>query len=738
MPARPTLSPVWLVLTGILSVQFGAAVAKQLFDQIDPTAMVWLRLVTSAVVLVALARPALRGRTRLDWGVAVAFGLSLGLMNWAFYQSFARIPLGIAVTIEFVGPLTLAVIMSRRARDLLWVGLAAAGVAVLGLEPGSMNGAGVAFALLAGGAWAAYILLSARTGSRWPGLDGLAVASVVATLVITPFAVRAGGSDLLDPRVLALGAAVGLLSSVIPYSLELIALRTIPPRVFSILMSLEPAAAALAGVIVLAGAVEPAPAPGHGLRGRGQHRRDAVCAADRAGPGLSLDPRCAGAGCSRKRHDGVPRVVAPVGVGGPCRAPPLGSRRPPPPSPGDLMLARLAPFLPPLAALDRWAVRAHQDAATTPARPPPWPRGDRSSAPRSSVTSGHVGEACRARLTRSTREPVVPGPCGPLRHNRRMSSQPDAPPGPRPGDPHARLAASPRMVLGYADVLSDDGTRLRAWTNDPRGEIDGPTVLLCNGLGVSQWAWPALLDPACGVRVVSWNHRGVAGSDRPADPERVGVEELVEDALSVLDHFGLDRVVVLGWSIGVNTAFELATRHPERVAGIFAVAGVPGDTFRTMLAPLRVPHVVARPLTLTIARGMRHARPGARPLIAGGSPSAGGRSRCSTHSGFMLPCPTAQLALMAVHEFLTTPVDWYFHLAAPHLPAPPGLASALELPVLLVGATYDVLTGARDLRTAADGSRRASTSSCAGTHFVQMEQPERVHALLHDFLGRVG
>ena len=251
MPARPTLSPVWLVLTGILSVQFGAAVAKQLFDQIDPTAMVWLRLVTSAVVLVALARPALRGRTRPDWGVAVAFGLSLGLMNWAIYQSFARIPLGIAVTIEFVGPLALAVIMSRRARDLLWVALAAAGVAVLGLEPGSVNGAGVAFALLAGGAWAAYILLSARTGSRWPGLDGLAVASVVATLVITPFAVRAGGSDLLDPRVLALGAAVGLLSSVIPYSLELIALRTIPPRVFSILMSLEPAAAALAGVIVL-------------------------------------------------------------------------------------------------------------------------------------------------------------------------------------------------------------------------------------------------------------------------------------------------------------------------------------------------------------------------------------------------------------------------------------------------------------------------------------------------------
>ncbi len=122
-----------------------------------------------------------------------------------------------------------------------------------------------------------------------------------------------------------------------------------------------------------------------------------------------------------------------------------------------------------------------------------------------------------------------------------------------------------RLVIGYADVLSDDGTRLRAWTNDPHGEIDGPTVLLCNGLGVSQWAWPALLDPGCGVRVVSWNHRGVAGSDRPTDPARVGVEELVEDALSVLDHFGLDRVVVLGWSIGRQ--HRLRARHPAPRAG---------------------------------------------------------------------------------------------------------------------------------------------------------------------------
>jgi len=242
---------VWLVLGGIGSVQFGAAIAKGLFDDVDPTTLVWLRLATSAVVFAVVARPALRGKTRDDWLVALAFGVSLGAMNWAIYQSFARIPLGLAVTIEFVGPLTLAVVGSRRPRDLIWVLLAGAGVALLGIAPGDLTLAGVLFALVAGAAWAAYIVLSARTGRRWPGLDGLAVASIVATLLLTPAAISSGGSDLLDLRVLALGAAVGLLSSVIPYSLELTALRSLTPRVFSILMSLEPAAAALAGVLIL-------------------------------------------------------------------------------------------------------------------------------------------------------------------------------------------------------------------------------------------------------------------------------------------------------------------------------------------------------------------------------------------------------------------------------------------------------------------------------------------------------
>ena len=243
--------PVVLVLIGIASVQLGAGFAKSLFDEVSPTTIVWLRLFTSAVVLVAWVRPSLRGRSRSDWAVVVAFGVALGTMNWAIYQAFSRIPLGIAVTIEFVGPLVLAVVGSRRARDLVWIGLAGLGVLLLGFERGDLTVAGVLFALLAGAAWAAYILMSARTGQHWPGLQGLAVASVVALVLLSPLALGGHAGDLGDAHIWAVGAAVGVLSSVIPYSCELVALRSLAPSVFGVLMSLEPAAAALAGWAVL-------------------------------------------------------------------------------------------------------------------------------------------------------------------------------------------------------------------------------------------------------------------------------------------------------------------------------------------------------------------------------------------------------------------------------------------------------------------------------------------------------
>jgi inner membrane transporter RhtA len=249
--ATGRIPAVWLVIGGILSVQVGAAIAKDLFGTVPPTAMVWLRLVTSAVIFLVAVRPRLRGRTSQDWLVALAFGVSLALMNWAIYQSFARIPLGIAVTIEFLGPLVVAVLGSRRPRDLLWVALAACGVGLLGFTRSDLTLAGVLFALLAAAGWAAYILLSAQTGRRWSGMSGLAIASLVGALGLAGPAVAEAGAVLLDPRVLLLGVAVGLLSSVIPYSLELSALRTMPPRVFGILMSLEPAAAALAAMVLL-------------------------------------------------------------------------------------------------------------------------------------------------------------------------------------------------------------------------------------------------------------------------------------------------------------------------------------------------------------------------------------------------------------------------------------------------------------------------------------------------------
>jgi len=243
--------PVLLVLAAGASVQLGAAFSKQLFDALDPTAMVWLRLLFSAAIMLAVARPRLAGHTRQDWLVVLAFGAVLATMNWSIYQSFARMPLGLAVTIEFLGPLGIALAHSRRWLDAGWAVLAGIGVALLGFRGSGVTPDGVLFALLAGSMWAAYIPLSAATGRRWPGLSGLSMASLVGAVVLAVPAVALGGSTLLEPHILLVGVVVALMSSVVPYSCELVALRTMPPRVFGILMSLDPAAAALIGLVVL-------------------------------------------------------------------------------------------------------------------------------------------------------------------------------------------------------------------------------------------------------------------------------------------------------------------------------------------------------------------------------------------------------------------------------------------------------------------------------------------------------
>jgi inner membrane transporter RhtA len=243
---------VALVVAAVTSLQFGAGFAVTLFDELGPAGAAFVRLAIAAVVLVAIWRPRLRGHPPRDLLVAATFGITLGLMNLCIYEAMDRIPLGVAVTVEFWGPLAVAVAGSRRPLDLLWVLLAAAGIVLLA-DPGggSLDSAGIGFALAAGGLWAAYILLSARTGQVFPGGSGLAIAMVFGALVTLPTGVIQGGGELLAPEMLAAGAAVALASSVIPYSFELEALRLLPARVFGVLMSLEPAVAALAGLVVL-------------------------------------------------------------------------------------------------------------------------------------------------------------------------------------------------------------------------------------------------------------------------------------------------------------------------------------------------------------------------------------------------------------------------------------------------------------------------------------------------------
>ena len=244
--------PPVLVVGAVSSVQFGATLAKSIFDEVGSGGAVFLRVLSAAVVLALLWRPRVRGLSRRELWLVLLFGLSLAGMNFSIYAAIDRIPLGVAVTFEFVGPLGVAVFGSRRLVDLVWVVLAAAGILLLSDFGGaSLDGWGVALAVIAGGFWAAYILLSARVGQVFPGGDGLALAMLVAVVPLAPFGIAQGGGDLLVPWIIVVGFAAGILSSALPYTLELEALRRLPTAVFGVLMSLEPALAATAGFIVL-------------------------------------------------------------------------------------------------------------------------------------------------------------------------------------------------------------------------------------------------------------------------------------------------------------------------------------------------------------------------------------------------------------------------------------------------------------------------------------------------------
>lgn len=252
--ALDRVPPVLLVMTGATSIQFGAALARTLFDDLGPGGTSLLRLGIAAIVLVAFWRPRLRDHAAADLRLAVVFGLVLGAMNLLFYEALDRVPLGAAVTIEFIGPIGVATLLSRRRLDFAWVLLAVAGIVLLarpwsGAE--SLDGVGLIFVFAAAICWALYILLAQRAGRVFNGGEGLAIAMIFAALVPLAPGIAQGGTDLFTPTLLLLGLGIALLSSVIPYSLETEALRRMPARVFGVLMSLEPGVAALAGYLVL-------------------------------------------------------------------------------------------------------------------------------------------------------------------------------------------------------------------------------------------------------------------------------------------------------------------------------------------------------------------------------------------------------------------------------------------------------------------------------------------------------
>ena len=252
---RPRAAAVGLVVAAAMFPQVGAVIAVTLFDRLGPAGTAFLRLAFAAIILCTLWRPRLEGNLRL----AAAFGLSLGLMNWSFYEALDRVPLAVAVTTEFAGPLLVAVVGSRRPLDVLWVVLAAAGIILLvGPGGGSVNAVGVAFALMAGACWMAYIYLSKRTGAAFAGGSGLAIAMAVGALLVLPIGIaQATTGAIANPGVVGAAFVVALASSVLPYSLELVALRRLPESVFGVLMSVDPAVAALAGVVVLGQALGP-------------------------------------------------------------------------------------------------------------------------------------------------------------------------------------------------------------------------------------------------------------------------------------------------------------------------------------------------------------------------------------------------------------------------------------------------------------------------------------------------
>jgi pimeloyl-ACP methyl ester carboxylesterase len=278
---------------------------------------------------------------------------------------------------------------------------------------------------------------------------------------------------------------------------------------------------------------------------------------------------------------------------------------------------------------------------------------------------------------------------------------------------------------------SADGTVLAGWSN----EAPGLPLLISNGLGTIPQAWPALVAEDSGYDVVTWYHRGTFGSQRPADAERIRVEDHVDDAVALLDARGIQRAVVACWSIGVNVGFELAQRHPDRVAGLLAVAGVPGGTFATMGGPLRIPRLVRRPLATRAAQVSRTLGP-ALTWLAPKLPIDERTAWLASHSGFMLPGAEPSVLVPMLQEFVRQDWRWYFALAVAAAEHRPMDLSFVQCPTTLVAGRHDVLTSMHDMVEAAARIPHAQITVLPGSHFLPLEHPELVRVALDELARR--
>lgn len=282
---------------------------------------------------------------------------------------------------------------------------------------------------------------------------------------------------------------------------------------------------------------------------------------------------------------------------------------------------------------------------------------------------------------------------------------------------------------------SGDGTKIAGWRND--GDTGGTPVVISNGLGTPPAAWPTVIRPESGLRVVTWYYRGTGGGERPADESRIRVADHVEDLLALMDHEGVDRALLACWSLGVNVGFEFARTYPERVAGLMAVAGVPGGTFRAMFGPLRVPRRFRHGLGVTAARVGRRIGP-QLTWLAGHVPLNRSTALVINHSGFVLPSAKPERLIPALEEFRTHDFAWYFSVAmaaADHRPMDLGF---VKVPVTLVAGKYDVLTSMYDMVEAASQIPHAELHLLPGSHFLPLEYPDELAEELSRLAERAG